>query len=363
MFVHELKLAGFKSYKEARFQFEGRISAFTGRNGSGKTNLLDALHHLSLGRSAFSKQDALNIRHEETFYRLDARLSNTEQNHRLELVYSPEEKKKLIWDGSPVDRISDHVGRLPLVLVLPEEPFLMNDSAEWRRNFIDNTLSQAFPSYLHHLSRYKRLLNQRNSSLKYFAERQRFDAALLDTLDEEMATETQPILKFRFDFMPEINKALQHQYDFLSLNAEQAGLQYESELLESPILDIFRKNRKADLESQRTLGGIHKDDYRYQLNNRPLKRTGSQGQQKTFLLALKLAQYQFLQHHKNQSPWLLLDDIFDKLDDLRITRLLEKIAEPTMGQVFLTDAREERTRLLMAESGIQCQLIPIIAEV
>ena len=359
MLVRELKLTGFKSYEAARFQFDGRIVAFTGRNGSGKTNLLDALHHLSLGRSAFHKQDALNIRHESAFYRLDARLSGNDHAHRLELVYSTEEKKKLTWDGSVVERISDHVGRLPLVLILPEEPYQMNESAEWRRSFIDNTLSQAFPAYLFHLGRYKKLLNQRNATLKYFAERQRVDLSLLETLDEEMATETKPLLDFRIRFVPELNKALVQQYQFLSLNAEEAAMEYESEMLETNIASLFQRNRKADLESQRTQSGLHRDDYKYLLDGRPLKKLGSQGQQKTFLLALKLAQYQFLQEQKNQSPWLLLDDIFDKLDDLRISRLLERIAEPTMGQVFLTDAREERTRLLMSESGIPFQLLPI----
>jgi DNA replication and repair protein RecF len=359
VFLYDLKLSGFKSYGSARFEFEERISAFTGKNGIGKTNLLDALHHLSLGRSAFHKQDALNIRHGDAFYRLDAHLKDGERTHRLELVYTPEEKKKLSWDGSEVERISQHVGRLPMVLILPDEPYQMNESSEWRRNFIDNTLSQAFPAYLHHLSRFKKLLNQRNASLKYFADRRKVDFSLLDTIDEEILLDTQPIFQYRQTYLPQLNVALQEQYRFLSMNAEEAGMDYESELLEFSMEDLFRRNRQVDLETQRTLSGLHRDDYKYRLDGRPLKKLGSQGQQKTFLLALKLAQYEFLKEQKNQLPWLLLDDIFDKLDDLRIGKLLERIAEPTVGQVFLTDAREERTRQLMEQSGIPCRQIPI----
>lgn len=362
MRIKELKLTSFKSFSEVKFQFEGSLHAFTGLNGIGKTNLLDAIHHLSLGRSAFHKQDALNIRHGAGFYRLDARLEDSVAPHRLEMVYSPEEKKKLFWDGAPVERIASHVGKLPLVLILPDEPYQMNEAAEWRRNFTDNTLSQAFPEYLNRLSRYKRLLNQRNASLRYFAERQKTDHALLDVLDQELETESVPLFEIRTRFLPQLNRLLASQYAFLSSEAEEAGFQYDSELLHTPLFALLKQNRKADLEAQRTTGGLHKDDYIYLLNGQSLKKTGSQGQQKTFLLAMKLAQYQFLQEQKNQSPWLLLDDIFDKLDDLRIARLLERIARPDMGQVFLTDAREERTRRLMEEKGLRFQLIPIKKE-
>ena len=361
MLVQELKLTGFKSYTSAGFRFEGRIHAITGKNGSGKTYLLDALHHLSLGRSAFHRQDAYNIHHEAGFYRLDARFFGEPNPHRLEIVYAREEKKKLIWNGSPVEKIMDHVGRLPVVLILPDEPYQMNESSEWRRNFIDNTLSQAFSGYLNHLSRYKRLLNQRNATLKYFAERQRVDVALLDTLDEELVKETQPILETRNQFLPELIGLLREQYHFLSTDEETADLVYETDLNAKSIQEILSRNRNLDLESQRTQGGLHKDDYTYLLNGRSLKKQGSQGQQKTFLLSLKLAQHQFLRNHTDQLPWLLLDDIFDKLDDFRITRLLEKIADPEMGQVFLTDAREERTSLLMKEKEIPFQMIRISA--
>jgi DNA replication and repair protein RecF len=359
LLLNQLKLVQFKSYEKAEFHFEQRVTSITGKNGAGKTNLLDALHHLSLARSLFHKQDSLNIFNDSTFYRLDAQLESGDLPIRFELVYGLEEKKKLIWNGGQVEKISEHVGKIPLVYILPDEPFLMNESSEWRRNFIDNTLSQTFPEYLYHLGRYKKLLNQRNATLKYFFERKRVDISLLETLDEELATEGNPVFAYRKKYLPSLNSFFKSHYLFLSDEAELADIQYQSDLFESSFLELLRKNRSLDLESQRTGVGIHKDDFLYLLNGKPIKKFGSQGQLKTFLLSLKMAQYQFLQTEKSQKPWLLLDDIFDKLDDTRIKRLIERIAEPEMGQVFLTDAREERSRQLLHHSGIQFQILGI----
>ena len=359
MFINQLKLAQFKSYEKADFQFNSRITAITGKNGAGKTNLLDALHHLSLGRSLFHKQDALNIFHSGGFYRLDARLENENIPFRLEMVYSPEDKKKISWNGGRIEKISEHVGRLPLVYILPDEPFLMNESSEWRRNFIDNTLSQTFPAYLLHLSRYKKLLTHRNATLKYFAEKNRIDYALLDTLDEELVVDGIPVFEYRKKYVPILNEDFKSQYQFLADGAEGAEIQYESELITSDFAGLISKSRTQDLESHRSHAGVHKDDFLYLLNEKPIKKYGSQGQLKTFLLSLKLAQYNFLYTQKGQKPWLLLDDIFDKLDDLRIKKLIEKITMPEMGQVFLTDAREERSRKLLESHLGQFEILNI----
>lgn len=359
MFLRTLQLTHFKSYTSASFQFHSPLVAITGRNGSGKTNLLDALHHLSLARSAFHKQDSQNIEHEADFYRIDATIEAQEKQNRLELTYSSLDKKKIKWNQGPVERITDHVGRLPLVLILPDEPFQMNESSEWRRNFFDNVLCQAFPPYLQALHLYKRLLAQRNATLKYFADHQRVDLDLLESIDTKMHMQAEILNEVRSRHIPELSTLVLAQSQWIAANSEEVRLERRTDLDQETHVGIFKRNLHADLESQRTNGGIHKDDYSFLLNSRSLKKTGSQGQQKTFLLALKLAQYRFLQKYNGQNPWLLMDDIFDKLDDLRIRKLVELVSNPGMGQVFLTDARPERSRDLLAGCAERVQWIHI----
>lgn len=350
MILKSLKLIQFKNYESADFQFENRLISVSGKNGAGKTNLLDALHHLSFGRSAFHKQDAFQIRHGETFYRLDAHLENEGHHNRLELVYSLEEKKKLIWNGSKPDRLSDHVGRIPSVLILPDEPFQMHESSEWRRNFFDNCLSQTFPEYLYQLSEYKKALTRRNASLVYFFQRQQVDYPYLEALDHQLIRHSSVLHETRKENLPALSQALLTAYGQISESAEEVELHRKSELDEFSMAEILIQNQRKDLEAQRTTGGLHKDDYMFEMNGHPLKKVGSQGQQKSYLLALKLAQYGFIRDKTDKKPWLLLDDIFDKLDDMRIERLLDIIQNPEMGQVFLTDARPERSRYLTGET-------------
>ena len=359
MQLTRLRLTHFKNYASGDFQFEKRLCAIAGKNGAGKTNLLDAIHHVSLGRSAFHKQDAFQIRHDASFYRLDADLKQDGQKHRMELVYSPEDKKKLIWDGARAERLADHVGRLPLVLILPDEPFQMNESAEWRRSFVDSTLSQAFPLYLRHLMDFKKLLAQRNATLKYFADGRRIDLALLDAIDNQIINHTTFLYAERKNHLPQLDAHVQAAYLWLSNNAESVSIGYKTELDMFDIQTITKRNLAGDIDAQRTQGGVHKDDYVFEMDGRPLKKTGSQGQQKTFLLGLKLAQYRFLRHHRKVNPWLLMDDIFDKLDDVRIGKLVELIHQPEMGQVFLTDARPERTKQWLLASSPDYQTIEI----
>ena len=321
--------------------------------------MLDALHHLSLARSAFHKQDLLNITHEADFYRLDAQIEIESKVNRLELVYNQADKKKILWNKSSIDRITDHIGRLPLVLILPDEPYLMNESSEWRRNFFDSTLSQAFNGYLTALHLYKRLLNQRNATLKYFHEHRKTDLDLLETIDSQMHLQAEILHRIRNDYLPDLANLVATEYQWISDQSEQAGLERKTEMETEDHLTIFRRNIQHDLENQRTNGGIHKDDYQFLLDEKPIKKLGSQGQQKTYLLALKLAQYRFLQKQLGRNPWLLMDDIFDKLDDTRIQKLVELVSQPTMGQVFITDARPERSKDLLSASGDLVQWISV----
>lgn len=334
--------------------------ALVGRNGSGKTNFLDAIHHLSLGRSLFQRQDAGNIQFEAPFYRLDAALLDQEgKSHRMEIVLPRGGKKSIVWDSVPVERIKELVGRLPVVYILPDEPYQMNESSEWRRNFLDQCLCQVSPEYLFQLAQYKKWLLQRNATLKLFAERQRYDAHLLDVIDEKLSTFGEAILNARLDWLPVFMQFFQTQYAQLSEGRELPHLEYQNQLGAVSFSDYLRNGRQADREAQRTLQGPHRDDLDFRLNNRSLKKTGSQGQQKSFLLALKFGQYAFLQNQLGIAPWLLLDDIFDKLDDRRIASMLEMVSAPEMGQVFLTDARPQRTESLLQQGSQAFQLISL----
>lgn len=349
MLLKSLIINQFKNYSSQTFHLDQSRIALLGKNGSGKTNFLDALHHLALGRSLFHKQDAQQIQHGATFYRLDARIESPEKTHRLELVYSLGEKKNLWWDGLKTDKITDHVGRLPLVYILPDEPFHMHESSEWRRQFFDSTLAQTFPEYLQLLANYKKALTRRNASLQYFAERRMIDYALLDALDYQMVLPSSGIHGFRSQYLPQLAASVLHFYALLSGGAETVEIQRKTELNEGTMDWLLQKNRSIDIDQQRTLGGLHRDDYLFFMNQHPLKRVGSQGQQKSFLLALKFAQYAFIQKFSLKKPWLLMDDIFDKLDDERIEKLLQMVESPEMGQVFLTDARPERSQSLLGE--------------
>lgn len=353
-----LKLTGFKCHPERELHFGRSLVAITGRNGAGKTNLLDALHHLALTRSAFHKQDLLSVHEGHGFYRLDARLEEDGVAHRMELTWSPETRKTLHWDCREETRLTSHIGRIPLVQILPDEPFLMNESSEWRRNLIDNTLSQTFPAYLQHLSAWKKYLSQRNALLRYFHEKGSFDPHLTDTLDEHLVREGEPLRAFRQEKLPGIAGRVAEEYARLSEGAETVELVYETD--ERPLALQLQESRRADLEAVRTLCGPHRDDLDFRIAGKPLKKFGSQGQQKTYLLALKLAQFGFLRDQTGKVPWLLLDDIFDKLDDGRISALLNRLGERMPETpVFLTDARPERTRRLLDKEGKDFQEIEL----
>lgn len=244
-----------------------------------------------------------------------------------------------------------------MVLVLPDEPFQMNESSDWRRSAIDNVFSQAVDGYAEQLGRFKKILNQRNALLSYFANGRRYDSLLLDALDEELCLASAAVWNLRNLNLPALNDGLNREYQLLSSGRENASMIYRSQLAEIPAEALLKSRRQQDLEAGRTTAGLHRDDFEYLLNGHSLRKYASQGQQKSFLLALKFAQYEFIANCLGKSPCILLDDVFDKLDDERIESLLNRLSTPGMGQVFITDAREERSRSLL--SGITCQMVSL----
>ncbi len=360
MHLEKLSLTNFKSYEDARFQFGRQVNVIVGPNGSGKTNLLDAVYFLSLTKSAFHAQDILNINHEADFFIIDGSFvtadvdiepSTEPQRHtphtQITISLQKGQRKTVLADKKPYERVSEHIGRFPVVLMAPNDTDLVREHAEDRRHFFDGVLSQLDPDYLRNYLTYQQVLKQRNSLLKIFADRNQVDNDLLDTYDEPLLDLAGRIHDRRQQFVQEFLPAFCRHYSFLSEEREGVDIAYESEVGKPDFREEFRHFRRRDTVLQRTTMGVHKDDYLFTIAGVPLKKFGSQGQQKTFVIALKMAQFDQLQAEKQVKPILLLDDIFDKLDDRRIGKLIELMERDTFGQLFITDARPERTRQLL----------------
>lgn len=369
MHLEKLSLTNFKNYEDGRYTFGRQVNVIVGPNGSGKTNLLDAVYFLALSKSAFQSQDTLNILHEADYFIIDGVFE--EQQHHVQITISLQrgQRKVLMADKKPYERISEHIGRFPMVLIAPNDTDLVREHSEERRHFFDGVLSQLDADYLRDYLMYQQVLKQRNSLLKLFAERNQVDNDLLDTYDEPLLEIGQRIHDRRQQFVAEFLPSFQAHYAYLSDARETVNIVYESEVSNPDFASEFRHFRRRDTVLQRTTMGIHKDDYNFLIGDRnpefspsepdgpepvPLKKFGSQGQQKTFVIALKLAQFDRLEAKKGVKPILLLDDIFDKLDDRRIGKLIERMDEKAgpalrFGQLFITDARPERTRALLSD--------------
>jgi DNA replication and repair protein RecF len=347
MWLEKLHLTYFKSYEEKAFTFGEHVNCLVGENGSGKTNLLDAIYFLTLTKSAFHNQDALGIRHANDFFVLDGIFKEPGRNTQITCSFQRGQRKVFMADKKNYGRLSDHIGLFPLVLIAPDDTDLIRDGSEERRRFFDGVLAQATPGYLNDFLQYNKILTQRNGLLKLFAERNYLDEDLLETYNEPLIILSQRIYAHRSTFMERYVPLFHKYYEFLSSGHEQVDVIYESEVASDDFPSDFRKNRSRDLHAQRTGKGVHKDEYIFEIDGVTLKKFGSQGQQKSFLIALKLAQFELLKEEKEKTPILLLDDIFDKLDDRRIQKLIELIDTGFLGQVFITDARPERSQRIL----------------
>ncbi|MBC8154571.1 MAG: DNA replication/repair protein RecF [Bacteroidetes bacterium] len=357
MHLEKLSLTNFKNYEDGSFTFGQQVNVIVGRNGSGKTNLLDAIYFLSLSKSAFHNQDALSVTHDADYFIIDGMFSKDDRTTQVTISLQRGQRKTVLADKKPYDRISDHIGRFPVVLMAPNDTDLVREHSEERRHFFDGVLSQLDPDYLRDYLAYQQVLKQRNSLLKLFAERNMLDEELLETYNEPLLVLASRIYARRKRFVGEFLPVVRHFYAYLSEARESVDIVYESEVSSDEFAKEFRRNRSRDIQLQRTTMGVHKDDYIFEIGGRnvgapdagavALKKFGSQGQQKTFVVALKLAQFDQLQAEKNGKPILLLDDIFDKLDDQRIGKLIQLMDDGMFGQLFITDARPERTEELL----------------
>ncbi|GAB3501477.1 DNA replication and repair protein RecF [Spirosoma knui] len=372
MHLEKLSLTNFKNYEDGRYLFGRQVNIIVGPNGSGKTNLLDAVYFLALSKSAFQSQDALSILHDADYFILDGIFEETiatgsegqlhERPVQITISLQRGQRKVLMADKKPYERVSEHIGRFPVVLVAPNDTDLVREHSEDRRHFFDGVLSQLDPDYLRDYLMYQQVLKQRNSLLKLFAERNQVDNDMLDTYDVPLLEIGQRIHDRRDQFVKEFLPSFRAHYAYLSDEREEVNIVYESEVSDPDFVEEFRHFRRRDTVLQRTTMGVHKDDYGFMIGDVALKKFGSQGQQKTFVIALKLAQFNHLEAKKGIKPILLLDDIFDKLDDQRIGKLIRLMDEGAFGQLFVTDARPERTRELLRQVKADVRFFEINAQ-
>lgn len=343
MILRSLALLNYKNFETREFDFDPKINCLVGRNGVGKTNVLDAIYHLSFGKSYFNPITAQNMRHGSDFFVIDGSYDKAEKQERV-VVSAKKGQKKIIKRNNKVyDRFSDHIGFLPLVIISPSDRDLITEGSDIRRKFVDGVISQGDKPYLQDLLDYNKLLAQRNSLLKYFAANNTFNTDNLEVYDEQMSTIGHRIYQQRKAFMEVFEPIFQERYSAISTGKETVELFYHSQLHESEMQELLQQNLRKDRMTQYTNYGIHKDDLRLLIDGHPIKKFGSQGQQKSFLIALKLAQFDFIKEVCKEYPILLLDDIFDKLDEERVSRIIQLVDDENFGQLFLSDTHSDRT--------------------
>ncbi len=359
MYLQQLSVINFKNYAEAGLTFSEGVNVFTGNNGAGKTNLLDAIHYLSLCKSYFNPIDSQQIKQGEEFFIITGNFNKNGNQDAVACSVKRNQKKQFKRNKKDYQRLADHIGLFPLVMVSPYDISIIIEGSEERRKFIDNVISQTDNQYLDELIVYNKVLVNRNALLKLIADTGRYDPHLLEVLDEQLTVSGNLIFEKRKAFMESFTEIFNKHYQYLSDNAERVELIYESQLFQADIASLLKKNIEKDRVLERTTSGIHKDDLLFAIHGMPMKKFGSQGQQKSFLIALKLAQYSFLDQKNGFKPILLLDDIFDKLDDQRVTQLMQMISNHDFGQVFITDTNVNRVKNIFSEIGVDIKLFKV----
>ena len=343
MIITNLKIQNFKNHQEQDFDFSKQINCFVGNNGVGKTNILDALHYLSMAKSFLGNKDLNNIKIEEDFFTVEGTVDDGEKENIIKIQQPKDAKKIIKKNDKSYERISDHIGFLPSVIISPYDSNLISDSGESRRKFLDAMISQTDSDYLFNLIQYQKTVQQRNALLKDFSKNRYFDGDNLEIYNEPLIKFGSKIFKKRREFTDSIVPLIQNYYEIISKGKEKITVIYESDLSDNNFGTLLDQNLEKDRMLTYTSKGIHKDDLLFEMNGISMKRTASQGQQKSFLIALKLSQMNRIKELTGKTPILLLDDIFDKLDDSRVSQLIELVNQEHFGQIFITDTSRERT--------------------
>ncbi len=349
MILQSITLLNYKNFESESFNFDPRINCFVGNNGIGKTNVLDAIYHLSFGKSYFNPITSQNIKHGEDFFVIEGKYEKDNKDEKIVVSAKKGQKKMIKRNGKAYERFSEHIGFLPAVIISPADRDLIIEGSETRRKFVDGVISQGDAQYLRDLISYNKVLSQRNSLLKYFAANNTHNQDTLDIYNSQLDDFGTKIYQKRLAFLQEFTPIFLKRYQVISNSTETVDLVYKSQLEDGPLIDLLQQSINKDKFTQYTNFGIHKDDLLFQIEGHPVKKFGSQGQQKSYLIALKLAQFDFIKAHIGQSPILLLDDIFDKLDESRVSQIIKLVDEENFGQIFISDTHPERTEEVVKE--------------
>lgn len=359
--LNSISLTQFKNYSHRSFQFDERIVGICGNNGVGKTNLLDAIHYLCFTKSYFTR-DTLNIQNGQQGFRVDGDVEIENKKEKAVCILRETGKKEFCVNDSYYEKFSEHIGHFPCVIIAPDDIQIITDGSEERRRFLDALLSQIDKVYLQHLINYNKILLQRNSLLKSFFETGNKNLSLLDVLDEQLIKPGDYIYEKRRHFLVNFLPTVKQLYLDIAKQKEETELHYQSELNQCTFKELLHLNRQRDIAAQRTTGGIHRDDLIFNLHNELFRTIASQGQRKSLLFALKLAEMDVLKQSKGFAPLLLLDDVFEKLDEERIANLLSRVCLQNDGQVFITDTNKERLSEHLNALQLKYQLIKLNGE-
>ena len=359
MVLKRLSLINYKNFTSQAFDFDTKINCFVGNNGVGKTNALDAIYHLSFGKSYFNPVASQNIKHNEDFFVVDGAFEKQDREERIICSLKRGQKKVIKRNGKPYDKFSDHIGFLPLVIISPADRDLIIEGSETRRKFIDSVISQQDKGYLRNLIDYNKVVSQRNSLLKYFALNHTFDGDTLAIYNEQLHQLGTAIYTTRRQFLTDFIPIFRERYAAITASKESVDLVYKSQLNDGDLKTLLEAALPKDKMLQYSSVGIHKDDLTFLINEHPVKKFGSQGQQKSFLIALKLAQFDFIKQQAKETPILLLDDIFDKLDEQRVAQIITLVNTDHFGQIFISDTHAERTERIVKETHQTYQIIKL----
>ena len=358
-YLKKISIINYKNIVDKEYNLDPKINCFVGNNGVGKTNILDSIYHLALGKSYFNLRNDQLINKNEDFMVIDGLFDLNGKKENIICSIKRGDKKNLKRNGKTYKKFSNHIGLIPVVLISPYDNDLINEGSSERRKFIDSIISQNNKEYLINLIAYSKVIQNRNSLLKQYNKSVDFDLDTIKIYDDQIIKLSEPIFMARKNFFNDFKDLVIEKYDQISENQEKISIEYKSDLFDSEIKNLIENSFQKDVILQYTSSGIHKDDFIFNLDGSRIKKFGSQGQQKSFLIALKLAQFEYLKNKTGNSPILLLDDIFDKLDLIRVKRIVEIVNSTNFGQLFLSDTDRERIEKVLSSLNLSSKIFDV----